>query len=102
MRDAFNAHYQPELYLSLLDRLNQRAGTKVEFRVAETPVFLPKPLLEEMAEAGARLTHRLLGWPEYMAGARASIPEGFFVAGDSDHPNFVTADFALVAEPDGN
>jgi hypothetical protein len=76
--------------------LDDRAGTKVEFRVAETPVFLPKEMLEEMASAGVELTRRLLAWPEYMAEAQASIPQGFRVAGDSAHPNFLTADFALV------
>jgi hypothetical protein len=101
LREAFNAGYQPEHYLSLLRRLDMRSETRVEFRVAETPVFLPQAMLEEMALAGAALTRRLLGWPEYLAGARRSIPEGFLVAGDSKHPNFLTADFALVKDKDG-
>jgi hypothetical protein len=105
-RDNFNAHYRPENYHSLLRRLDERAGTKVEFRVAETPVFLPLALMEEMASAGIRLTRRLLAWPEYMDEARRSIPAGFLVAGQPDfkgssevsHPNFLTADFALVQD----
>jgi hypothetical protein len=101
LRDAFNAGYKPDYYRELLERLDARAGTKVEFRVAETPVFLPLPMLEEMAQAGARLTQRLLDWPEYLAAARASIPERFLVAGDSGHPNFLTADFALVRNERG-
>ena len=96
LRRAFNAAYRPEKYQTLLTRLDTRVGTKVDFRVAETPVFLPDGMLEEMASAGAELTHRLLAWPEYMAGAQASIPHGFRVAGDSAHPHFLTADFALV------
>ncbi len=106
LRNAFNAHYRPEQYQALLFNLNERAGTPIEFRVAETPVFFPKALLEQMAEAGARLTRRLLAWPEYLAGARKSIPDGFLVAGqredsEFDHPNFLTADFALVEDPEG-
>ena len=101
LREAFNAAYRPEKYQTLLTQLDARVGTKVEFRVAETPVFLPQGMLEEMASAGVELTHRLLAWPEYMAGARASIPAGFRVAGDSAHPHFLTADFALVRTAGG-
>ncbi|WP_263359189.1 hypothetical protein [Acidicapsa ligni] len=69
--------------------------------MAETPVFLPKALLNEMADAGIRLTERLLRWPEYLVGARNSIPEKFCVAGESSHPHFLTADFALVRDGKG-
>ena len=54
-----------------------------------------------MAEAGKALTERLLRWPEYLAGAWASIPEGYRVAGESAHPHFLTADFALVRNNSG-
>ena len=101
LRQAFNAAYRPEKYKELLAGLDTRVGAKVEFRVAETPVFLPQHMLAEMASAGAELTYQLLAWPEYMAGARASIPAAFRVAGDSAHPHFLTADFALVRTAEG-
>jgi len=101
LREAFNAAYRPEKYKALLTGLDTRAGTKIEFRVAETPVFLPQRMLAEIASAGVELTHQLLAWPEYMAGARASIPAAFRVAGDSAHPHFLTADFALVRTAEG-
>jgi hypothetical protein len=96
LRQVFNNRYEPANYQKLLADLNLRAGAPVEFRVAETPVFLPKPMLEEMAQAGADLAHRLLSWPEYLDEARNSIPANFLVAGETKHPNFLTADFALV------
>jgi len=101
LRREFNVRYRPEDYFSLLNRLDARAGTKIEFRVAETPVFLPVSTLEEMAAAGVRLCQRLLNWPEYMMKARQSIPRDFLVSGEDDHPNFLTADFALVADQHG-
>ena len=106
LRDAYNTHYRADNYQSLLKRLDARAGTKVEFRVAETPVFIPLPMLEHMASAGMKLTHRLLEWPEYLINARRSIPEGFLVAEQSGHPysahpHFLTADFALIEGKNG-
>jgi hypothetical protein len=101
LRENFNASYQPETYRALLRRLDLRAGAKIEFRVAETPVFLPITMLEEMAQSGVELTQRLLGWPEYLAEAERSIPGAYRVAGGSEHPHFLTADFALVEAAGG-
>lgn len=101
LRNAFNVNFHSGSYHSLLSHLDARAGTRIEFRVAETPVFLPKAMLDEIASAGVQLTHRLLSWPEYLQAADRSIPEGYRVAGSSEHPHFLTADFALVASPAG-
>ena len=97
LRVKFNSQFAPEKYQELLSELNVRCGTEVKFRVAETPVFLPEALLAEMAEAGASMLNRLLGWPEYLDSAHALIPEGYRIAGHSAHPHFLTADFALVS-----
>jgi hypothetical protein len=97
----FNAKFTAERYHFLLTQLEARCQTKLQFRVAETPVFLPRAMLDAMASAGADLTRTLLAWPEYLASAKEAIPENYRIAGISEHPNFLTADFALVrANPD--
>ena len=100
-RDTFNAQYRSESYLHLLAELESICGTTVEFRVAETPVFLAETLLAEMAHSGAMLTKRLIECPDYIAAARNSIPRGYSVDGVSAHPNFLTADFALIRLENG-
>ena len=100
-REAFNRLFSVEHYRLLLSRLNAQAGTDIEFRISETPIFLPKPLLDGLASAGAAMTKRLLAWPEYLSKAAESIPEGYRVAGKSAHPNFLTADFALIRTEQG-
>ena len=42
-----------------------------------------------------------MGNPEYLEAARRAIPEGYGVAGETAHPHFLTADFALVRNPEG-
>ena len=101
LRAAFNASFSPEKYTEFLQKLDARCGTKVEFRVAETPVFLPRRLMEEIAKAGAQLAERLMDWPEYLVAARNSIPGGYLVAGETAHPHFLTADFAFVQGENG-
>jgi hypothetical protein len=101
LRNAYNSAFNADDYRSLLKRLDVRAGARVEFRVAETPVFLPRVLLDEIASSGANLARRLLDWPEYLEAAAKSIPAGYAVTGQSPHPNFLTADFALVESSRG-
>jgi len=101
LRALFNDSFTPERYATLLRLVEERCEARVEYRIAETPVFLPTDLLEEMAAAGTELTRRLLGNPEYLAAARKAIPAGYDVAGQTAHPHFLTADFALVRNGGG-
>lgn len=100
-RFRFNQNFRPDLYAAFLMRLEEDCGTKIEFRVAETPVFLPAELLREIAAAGTRLCKRLMGDQSYLAAARQAIPAGYRVAGENARPHFLTADFALVRTADG-
>jgi hypothetical protein len=101
LRTQFNRAFTQEKYASLLAWLGERCGVPVEFRVAETPVFVPRALLDEMAAAGADLTRTLMANPIYLAAARKAIPRGYLVPEETAHPNFLTADFALVRGQDG-
>ena len=102
LRERFNRRFSPERYHALLSRLHQRCGMKVEFRVAETPIFVPSSLLHQMADAGAEMAKTLIGWREYRDAALQAIPAGYRVPGHTTHPHFLTADFALVRDKDGS
>lgn len=101
LRTNFNEHFSAESYRALLTLQEQLCDAKVNFRIAETPIFVPLALLEQMATAGAELAHSLIGDPAYLAAARRAIPAGFLVAGETAHPHFLTADFALAPDPTG-
>jgi hypothetical protein len=99
-RDDFNARFTSRGYASLLEALDRETRSKVEFRVSETPCFLPKSLLDEMAAIGGVLTDQLVGDPAYMRASDASIPERYRVLHENVHPNFMTVDFGLVEGED--
>jgi hypothetical protein len=101
LRVQFNREFQPAQYSSLLAGLERRCGTQVDIRIAETPIFVPLRMLEEMAAAGAELTARLIRNAAYLEAARQAIPAAYRVAAETAHPNFLTADFALVRDPSG-
>ena len=96
LRRQFNERFTGESYEALKDLAEVGSGTRIDFRLAETPVFVPTSLLERMAAAGAEMTHWLVSDAAYLKSARAAIPAGYCVAGETRRPNFLTADFALV------
>jgi hypothetical protein len=101
LRRRFNESFTSERYSTLLHLLEERCSARIEFRVAETPVFLHGPLLEKLARGGAELAQQLLSDASYLADARRAIPEPYRVAGETRHPHFLTADFALVRDLSG-
>lgn len=101
LRRAFNRDFTPERYATMRALLERESGCAVEFRVAETPVFVPASLLQQMASYGAALAAHLLRNSDYLEAARKAIPRGYCAASETAHPHFLTADFALVRETGG-
>jgi hypothetical protein len=101
LRQHFNRSFSADRYASLLSWLEQRCGVRVEFRVAETPIFVPLALLDEMAESGGDMAKALIGRRAYLETAQAAIPSAYRVAGETTHPHFLTADFALACDQAG-
>lgn len=101
LRRQFNERFTDDRYRTLLNLMEQRCRMRVDYRIAETPVFLSPALLNQMAVAGSDLARTLIQNPECLAAARKAIPAGYDVAGQTPHPNFLTADFALVREAGG-
>jgi len=100
-RSDFNARFTQEKYTELLRRMDDATGTHIDFRIAETPCFFSRELMEEMVQAGAELTHQLLNNAEYMRQSPAAIPAEFRVPNEDAHPHFMTVDFGLVRDAAG-
>ena len=100
-RDSFNDHFTSRRYDDLLYRLNHHTRTSIEFRVAETPCFFSREMIDNLAAIGSTLTHRLLDNPAYLQASSQTIPEPYRVPNENPQPNFMTVDFGLVRNPDG-
>src|SRR5450631_1952809 len=101
-RNDFNRAFRPDAYHELTVEVQKRVGCEVGFRIAETPCFMPEPILHEMSAIGAKLTHRLVSDESYLQASFQSIPSKYRVPHRDAHPHFVTADFGLVRLIDGS
>ena len=101
LREAFNRNFLPETYQQFLKSLEASAGTPIAFRVSETPCFLPKALLDQMAEYGRELVLQLVNNPDYLRASDVTVPKRYNVANESPRPMFLQVDFGLVRNTQG-
>src|ERR1700730_15235999 len=95
LREAFNRNFRPETYQQFLKSLEASAGTPIAFRVSETPCFLPKALLDQMAKYGRDLVLQLVDNPEYRRASDVTVPPQYKVDNESSRPIFLQVDFGL-------
>jgi hypothetical protein len=100
LRQQFNANFTPEKYQRFLALMNERCGAPVEFRMSETPCFLPKALIDQMSQYGKELIQQL-GSLEYRKASFQSIPPDWNVPRETPHPMFIQVDFGLVQDDSG-
>ena len=96
LRRAYNAAFSDEKFRSYQRRLEERGGgMAIPFRLAESPVFLPPELRDEMVEASLEI-FRQLSTPEALRRSEAAVPKALDVPGAGDWPVFAVTDFAVT------
>ena len=98
LRLGYNAAYRDATYLEYQARLERMAGCPIGFRLAETPLFLPPALRDEIVSTGLEIV-RMLATPEHQAWSLAALPPDFDTPRCDDHPTFLQVDFALARDP---
>ena len=79
-RERFNAQITPELYGWYQRELSRRLECSIDFRLAETPVFLPDDLKAKLV-AGSQAIVAQLSDPATIARMKHAIPERWNVPG---------------------
>jgi hypothetical protein len=102
LRRRFNQQFSSEKYRRFLSALDQRCRTRVKFRVAETPCFFHRALLEQMAQDGRELVHQLLSSWDYRKQSDKTIPNEYNVPNQSAKPTFLQVDFGLARDQSGH
>ena len=100
LRQAFNAAWTDDRYQAFLDGLTARVGVPIEFPVSETPCFLPRTLVDELARAGEDLVRQSMAGAAGRA-AEGVVPEQFRGPGAGPRPAFLQVDFGLVRDVEG-
>lgn len=100
LRARFNAAFTPELYRRYVDRLEQRLDVKIPFRIAETPLFLSRPLRTRLATAAREIVAQI-SRPERIEAMKKAIPAHLDAPGLDALANCIQVDFAITRGDDG-
>ena len=99
-RQLFNSAFTPARYQEMLADISRQLPSQLDFRVAETPVFVPSGLRDKLIRAGQDIINVLqkTNFKELTDGA---IPDGQRVPNENAHAEFLTFDFAVCRDEAG-
>ena len=92
VRQEYNAQFTPAKYKAFLDELNSVHKDAIEFRVSETPVFVPKSFTGKMLDACESITDIIID-PRFKKITSNAIPKHLQVPGENDFSQFIAFDF---------
>ncbi|RZK57470.1 MAG: hypothetical protein EOO87_02820 [Pedobacter sp.] len=98
-RQNFNANFTGEKYQQFLKNL-QEGYPEIPFRVAETPIFIPKELKEKLIAAGEEII-ALIKQDNFKTLTQSAIPKEWNVPNENAHPHFLTFDYGLCKDENG-
>ena len=77
-RSRYNEAFSPARYQQLLAAIERELPGQLEFRVAETPIFVPAGLRDKLLEAGESIIDVLTA-PDFKARTEQAVPPGLRV-----------------------
>lgn len=101
IRQSYNKNFSAEKYQQFLSYLDTLYNQKVAFRVAETPVFVPKNLKNRLIEAGEEIID-VITRPDFKEITKNAVPAHQNVPHEDDYSVMLTIDFAVCKDEMGN
>ncbi len=97
LRRLFNEQFTQQRYEWYARELSRRLGCELEFRLAESPVFLPDDFKARIVRAANEIVEQLSD-PKRLEKMKRAIPGEWNVPAMDALPNFTQVDFAVVDE----
>ncbi|MEO8720729.1 MAG: hypothetical protein ABI297_08300, partial [Ginsengibacter sp.] len=100
VRQQFNNNFSKKKYQEFLDDLNRKHPGEIDFRVAETPVFIPKYFTKCMLDACEAIVD-IITDPNFKKLTQRAIPKEDNVANENEHTDFIAFDFGICENTNG-
>lgn len=100
IRKEFNKKFSVEKYEAFLKELHAVHPGAIEFRVAETAVFVPKDFTRKMLDACESIVD-IITDPKFKELTRNAIPKDLQVANENEHTHFIAFDFGVCINEEG-
>ena len=100
LRKKFNQEFTKEKYESFLKDLHSKHPGAIEFRVAETPVFVSRSFGQKMIDACESIVDVITD-PGFKQLTNRSIPKNDNVPNENDHAHMIAFDFGVCTNEAG-
>jgi hypothetical protein len=80
--------------------LDSQYPGQIEFRIAETPIFISKEFTQKALDACERIVD-VITQPAYKEQSKNAIPDELSVPNEDDHPQFIAFDFGICSNDNG-
>ena len=100
LREIFNKNFSSEKYNTYLQKIEALHPGSLEFRIAETPIFIPKDFTKKMLDACEDIIDVITA-PNFKQLTQRSIPKDLIVPGEDDHPQCLVFDFGICENKSG-
>ena len=100
LRQRYNAAFTDARYAEFNGALNKAYYWPLDFRAAESPLFLDEHTTRELVAAAEDIVGQL-STAAFRQHAQSAIPDGLSVPNENPWPSFLAIDFALCRGADG-
>ena len=99
-RSYFNQQFTAHKYESYLDYFKSRYPGAIDFRMAETPIFIPDSFKKQMLSTGEYIIEQIKS-KDFIANTNPALNKKFIVPNESRFPSCIVMDFAITSNENG-
>lgn len=100
LRQEFNAGFTEEKYAAYMQKFETLHPGTLDFRNAETPIFIPKDFTQKMLDSCEDIIDVIIS-PDFIARTERSIPKDIMVAHEKGYADFIAFDFGICENSKG-
>ena len=100
IRKSFNEKFSNDIYVDYLNALDSKFPGAIDFRVAETPIFLDKSFTEKVISTCESIVD-LITQPNFKSLTENAVPEELKVPNESKYSDFIAFDFGICENEKG-
>lgn len=101
IRKAYNQAFSQQAYEAMMEWIAEECdGYRVTFRVAETPIFIPASLRDQLIKACNELVATLVK-PDFLEKSLSALLPGQTSPNETAHTNFLVVDFGICHGENG-
>lgn len=100
LRQDFNSAFTDEKYTQFLDWVADQYQYRTPFRIAETPIFIPDKLRDQLMEACEEMVD-VIAQPDFQQRSERALLAGQTVPNETPHTTFLQFDFGICEDGNG-